>query len=352
MKKLKLAASIAAISLVSGFAFAEPEFSFSNKVSSDIVNIEKEGDDSKTSFAGIKNKTVFEFSSEKVDAGIEAVFWSVQDTDIKDPLNPDDDKDYFALGYLGFDFGDTFVEVRPFDFLGFEFHEKIWTAGSYLPIWDDNASSGNIGSDFGVVVRPVEGLLIGGGLDFLSAFGHDEEKPVINFGAEYANDDFAIGGTLRNVAGGEAFSFGVFGSLTTVEDLVLNMGFAYNDTVEPDVGAVSGNLLTFSGTWEKDAFHLAWDFATNFGISEDKVCDFYIAAAAGYNITEDFSADCEVAALLDTESDAAKKGDARFQVKPSVTYTLGNHEFNAAVSVFFGENYSCVNFPVYWKYSF
>lgn len=353
MKKLKFSAAIAALSVVSGFAFAEPEFSFSNKVSSDVVNIEKDGDNDDTSFAGIKNKTVFEFSSEKVDALIEAIFWSTKETDEKNPADEDDDKDYFGIGTKdSFDFGDTFVEVRPFDFLGFEFHEKVWSSGSYFPIWDDNASSGNIGSDFGVLVRPVEGLVIGGGLDFISAFGHDDEKPIINFGAEYANENFALGGAVRNVSGGDDFSFGIFGSLLSVEDLVLNLGYAYNDSVEPDVGAVSGNLLTLSGTWGKDAFHSAWEFATNFASSDEKEYDFYIAASAGYNITEDFSADCEFATVLDGESDDDKKADNRFQVKPSVTYTLGNHEFSAGVSIFFGEDYSCVNFPVHWKYSF
>lgn len=353
MKKIKFSAAIAALAVVSGFAFAEPEFSFSNKVSSDVVNIENEGDDSDTSFAGIKNKTSFEFTSEKVDALIEAVFWSTQETDEKNPLDKDDDKDYFGIGTQdSFDFGDTYIEVRPFDFLGFEFHEKVMTAGSYFPIWDDNASSGNIGSDFGVLVRPVEGLVIGGGVDFLSAFGHDDKKPLINFGLEYANDSFALGGAVRNVAGGDDFSFGVFGSLLSVEDLVMNLGFAYNDAVEPDVGTISGNLLTFGGTYEKDSFHSAWEFATNFASSDDKEYDFYVAAAAGFNITEDFSADCELATSLDAESDDDKKADARFQVKPSVTYTLGNHEFSAGVNVIFGEDYSCVNFPVHWKYSF
>ena len=64
MKKNKLFTALAAFTMVSGAAFAETEFSVSNKVSSDIVNIEKVEDDSDTSFAGIENKTSFEFTSE------------------------------------------------------------------------------------------------------------------------------------------------------------------------------------------------------------------------------------------------------------------------------------------------
>lgn len=351
MKKLKFGAAVAAFSLVAGFAFAETEVSVSNKVESDLVNIEKVGDESNNDFAGIKNKTSFEYTSEKVDALLELEFWSTKKTTAAD-------KDYFAVGHTeddaaGYDFGDSYIEVRPFEQLGFEFHEKVWTAGSYFPIWDDNASSGNIGSDFGVLVRPAEGLVIGAGLDFVSAFGNDDEKPVANFGAEYTTEQFAVGAAVRNVAGGDdELSFGIFGSLLSVENLNLNAGFAYNDSVEPDVGAVNGDLLTLGATWEKDALHAALDLATNFGSSEDQEYDLYAAVSVGYNITEDLSADCAVAAVLDFESDDLKKADERFHINPSVTYTTGNHEFSAGVNIFIGEDYSCVNFPVSWTYNF
>lgn len=362
MIKSKVAAVCAAFSLVSGFAFAEAEYSFSNKLSSDIVNIEKDGDeDTDSDFAGIKNKTSFEFSSEKVDALLELTFWSAK---AKDPKAEDDDK-YFAVGLTssdgtdyGYDFGDSYIEVRPFDILGLEFHEKVFTAGSYLPVWDDNVASGNIASDFGLLVRPIEGLVIGGGLDFVSVFGHDDYKPVVNFGAEYSADAFAVGAAVRDVADNDkldntdGFTFGVYASLLSVENLVLNAGFAYNDSVGPDVGDVSGKLLTLGATYELDAFHSALDFATNFADSDDEEFDFYIAVSAGYNVVETLSLDCAFATALDAESDSDKKADARFQINPSATYGVGNHEFSAGVNFIFGEDYTSVNFPVYWKYSF
>ena len=365
MFKSKIAAVSTALSLACGFAFAEDaEIAFSNKLSSNIVDITKEGDaDSKTDFSGIKNKSVFEFASEKLDAMIELVFWSTKRAGT-------DEKEVFALGHqedgaAGYEFGDTFLEVRPFDFLGFEFHEKMWLSGSYFPMWDDNVTAGNMGSDFGAVIRPLEGLKIGAGLDFLSVFNDSKYKPVVNFGGEYTNDAFALGAAVRNVADNEAsdynsadgISFGVYGSLLKVEGLVLNAGFGYNSSVEPNVtkvgdSSVAGNLATLTGTYEKDAFHTALEFATNFGNSKEKKYDFYIAATAGYNVIEPLSVDCAVAAALDTESESEKKVDNRFQVHPSVTYTIGNHELKAGVSVYFGEEFSRVNFPVYWKYSF
>ena len=363
MIKSKVAAASVALSLACGFAFADSEFSFSNKVSSDIVDIIKVGDeDTKNEFAGIKNKSVFEFSSDKVDAMVELVFWSTKEKGT-------DDKDVFALGHTedgtaGYDFGDTFIEVRPFDMVGFEFHEKMWLAGSYFPMWDDNVTAGNIGSDFGTVIRPIEGLTIGAGLDFVSVFNDKDYKPFVNFGAEYTNDVFALGAAVRNVADNseselndaDGISFGVYGSLLKVEGLVLNAGFGYNATVEPDVtkvggSSVHGNLVTLTGTYEKDAFHSALEFATNFGKSDDLIYDYYIAATAGYNVIEALSVDCAFATALDTESDSEKKVDARYHVNPSVTYTIGNHELSAGVNVFFGEDYTDVNFPVYWKYS-
>lgn len=364
MIKSKVLAACAALSMACGFAFADSEFSFSNKVSSNIVDITKEGSsDSKNEFSGIKNKSVLEFSSEKVDGMIELVFWSSK-------RDGTDDKEIFALGQTedgtaGYDFGDTFLEVRPFDFLGFEFHEKMWLSGSYFPMWDDNVTAGNMGSDFGAVIRPLEGLKIGAGLDFLSVFNDSKYKPVVNFGAEWANDAFALGAAVRNVADNEksdynsadGISFGVYGSLLKVEGLVLNAGFGYNSSVEPNVtkvgdSSVAGNLATLTGTYEKDAFHTALEFATNFCDSKEKKYDFYIAATAGYNVIEPLSLDCALAAALDTESESEKKVDNRFQVHPSVTYTIGNHELKAGVSVYFGEDFSRVNFPVHWKYSF
>lgn len=369
MFKSKIAAVSTALSLACGFAFAEDaEIAFSNKLSSNIVDITKEGDaDSKTDFSGIKNKSVFEFASEKLDAMIELVFWSKKGT------NPDDeDKEFFAIGAkdnesndYGFDFGDTFIEVRPFDFLGFELHEKMWTSGSYFPIWDDNVSTGNIGSDLGAVVLPLEGLKIAAGLDFASVFGHSDAKPVVNFGTEYTNDIFALGAAVRNVADNtfneanekDGISYGLYGSFLKVEGLVLNAGFGYNTSIDPDVvkvggSEVKGNLLTSSGTYEREAFHAAYEFATNFVSSKEKIYDFYIAATAGYNVLEPLSLDLTFATALDAESDSEKKVDNRFQLQPHVVYTLGNHEFKAGVNFFFGEEFSRINIPVYYKYSF
>ena len=368
MFKSKITAVSTALCLACGFAFAEDaEIAFSNKLSSNIVDIIKEGDaDSKSEFSGIKNKTVFEFASEKLDAGIELVFWS------KKIKNSEDDKDLLAIGAssidsdgYGFDFGDTFVEVRPFDFLGFEFHEKMWTSGSYFPIWDDNVSTGNIGSDFGAVIRQIEGLTVGAGLDFASIFGHSDAKPVVNFGAEYTNDVFALGAAVRNVADNtfkeanekDGIAFGVYGSFLKVEGLVINAGYGYNTSIDPDVtrvggSEVSGNLLTSTGTYEMDAFHAAYEFATNLVSSKEKVYDFYIAATAGYNVIEPLSLDLTFATALDAESDSEKKVDNRFQVKPHATYTIGNHKLSAGVNFFFGKDFSRIDFPVYWKYSF
>ena len=369
MFKSKIAAVGVALSLASSFAFAEAEVSFSNKLSSDIVNITKEGDaDSESTFAGIKNKTTFEYSSEKVDAGIELVFWSIHEDVFEEG------EKYFGIGAnedpgFGYDFGDTFVEVRPFDFLGFEFHEKVWATASYFPIWDDNASTGNLGSDLGLLIRPVEGLTLAGGIDFFSVFGHDTYKPVVNFGAAYTNDVFELAATVKNICDNketdvnnrDGFAFGVYASLLKIEGLVLGAGFGYNDSVAPDVTkihtsgkeGVSGNIMTLTATYELDAFHTAGEFATNFtNNKEDAEYDFYLAVTAGYNVLENLSADCAFAAALDAESDEEKKVENVYQINPSVTYTLGNHELSAGVNIFYGKDYSNVNFPVYWKYSF
>ena len=358
IKSSKIAALSAALALVSGLAFADSEVSFTNKLSSDIVEIENNDDDSETSFAGFKNKSTFEYTSDNLDAMLEMTFWSKVATDPKNPLDADDDKDYFAIGDGGYDFGDSYIEFRPFEVLGIEFHEKVFVAGSYLPVLDDNIATGNIGSDLGLLIRPVESLVFGAGLDFISAFGHDDRKPIFNFGVEFANEDFSIGGSVRNVVGDEneengtdELAFGVFTQLKMIEDFEFNLGFAYNDSVEPDVGAVSGNLLTAGITYTAESFWIGLDAVTNFGNSDDFQYDLYSGLVAEFNLNDNFVLGGVFANTLDFESDDDKDIAPNFQINPYVTVTVEKHEFSAGVNIFFTtENTSNISFPVYWKY--
>lgn len=170
MKKI----AFAAVALLFGIsAFAEVKYQFYNKVFSDTLTVrhvaaKHNGADGApvTGFAydsldnseigdekahnnfeclGVSNRVYAEIKTDKTDAMVKATFT------FNDYSN---DSDY-GLKWTGY-VDDWYVEYRPWDFLTAGFHDNIYMQGSYLPIYDDNLYSGNIGSEgVTVVFRPT-----------------------------------------------------------------------------------------------------------------------------------------------------------------------------------------------------
>lgn len=180
MKMTKsIVASFVALTMGISGAFAQ-EFSFSNEVSSDLVTITK-ADDTEKDFAGISEKAEFEFKSEKVDAGVMVEFTI---------------DDYGADEGYGFKWTDYnyYIEFRPIHEITLAWHDDIYTTASYLPVWDDNVSTGNFGSDgFTVVTRPYPGLRIAATIPF--QFENDGPNTInfLNGDSDSGEDDFNFG---------------------------------------------------------------------------------------------------------------------------------------------------------------
>jgi len=322
MKKMVLGA-VAALTLA-GAAFAgEVTVEFENKISSDVVTIK----DGNSEFAGIKEQVTAELSTEKVDVGVSLITY----------FNKDDNDNF---GLTEYEFDKAYVELKPVDWLGITFNRKVFTEGSYLTIWDDNIANGDIGSNLGLFVRPVENLTIGAGVNVPSVFANEaENKFDFTAGVDYTTDVFSVGVTLRNPVNN--LGFGIFGSYKGVEGLTVNVGFAYND----EFAEHKGNLITLGAVYEFSIFALALDHVTTLGKENSYM---YSALCLETAVTENWIIETQLTTNLNLSDSKA----AEFIPELGAAYVNGNHKIRAGVAVTIADETAAVSFPVYYKYSF
>ena len=331
-KKLVITAALCAFTAALSFA---QEVTFENKLSSEIVNINISDDDTDTSFAGFENETSAEYSSDNLDFGLTLKFNLAQEED-----------DSISIGSEDF-IDDYFIEFRPIDLLGIGFHRGYSVAGSYLPCLDGEIEAANIGRDFGLFVRPIEGLVIAGGVDFISYFGRDGEKPLFNAGAEYAFEEIiAFGAAVRNIASDDR-SIGAYASFTGLENFTINAGFTYKGEIE-DFN-ISGNLINAALLYTNDPLSIFADVVFAVGGDEDEANELYTAANVTYQITEPLSVNLYGYFTTDFDNDDSWC----VGVNPSVDYQLTEHNtIGGGVFVNVMKSLKSISLPVYWKYAF
>lgn len=330
-KKLVITAALCAFTAAVSFA---QEVTFENKLSSGLVNINISDGNTETSFAGIKNEAAAEYSSDKLDMGVKLITEITQD-----------DKS-LAIGSDAF-VDDYFIEFRPVDFVGIGFHKGYNVAGSYLPCLEKEIDASNFGSDLGVFIYPIEGLVISGGVDFISYLGKENVNPLVNFGAEYAvGDMITFGAALRNIASDER-TIGAYASFTGIEGLTLNAGFTYNGAIE-DFN-ISGNLINAAVMFNKDSLGIYADAVYAVGGEKDDANELYTAANVSYFITESFFASLYGYFTNDFDNnDSWSVG-----ISPTVGYMINEHNtVGGGVYVNITKPMKSVSLPVYWKYTF
>ncbi len=339
MKKIFVAAACAV--LFGASVFAETNVSFTNKLSSSVVNVTiPESGDTTCEFAGVKEKVSVEVTSDKVNASVEGAFL----------YTGSEESQQVAWGGEA----DWYVEFSPINMLTIFWSDDILTDGSYLPVVDDNVATGNMGSDFGLLVKPVTGLRLTAGMNFTSIFTGSDAHVNLNFAADYNLKDYVIfGASFRDVAGKDDFSCGGYVSVTAVKDLVVNLGGTYNGeapTIFGDTAAIKGNLLTLGASYSWNALSLGYDFATNFGV--DLAYDLYSAAYVSYDI-DPVTLTLAGGIATDFESVELLKFPFAFAVSPSVAVKVANHTFSAGVDIVNVNKVSTtLSFPVSWKYAF
>ena len=331
-KKLVIAGALCAFTAALSFA---QEVSFENKLSSEIVNINISDDDTETSFAGFENETSAEYSSDNLDFGLTLKFNLAQEED-----------DSISIGSEDF-IDDYFIEFRPIDLLGIGFHRGYSVAGSYLPCLDGEIEAANIGSDFGLFVRPIEGLVISGGVDFISYLGKDDTKPLVNFGAEYTvGEMLAFGAAFRNIASDDR-TIGAYASFTGVEGLTINAGYTYQGAIE-DFN-ISGNLINAAVMFNKDALGIFADAVFAVGGDEDDSNELYTAADVSYQITDAFSAGLYGSFTNDFDNDDSWC----IGINPKASYMINEHNtVGGGLYVNIMKEAKNISFPVFWKYVF
>lgn len=361
MKMTKaIVASFVALTMGISGAFAQ-EFSFSNEVSSDLVTITK-ADDTEKDFAGISEKAEFEFKSEKVDAGVMVEFTI---------------DDYGADEGYGFKWTDYnyYIEFRPIYEITLAWHDDIYTTASYLPVWDDNVSTGNFGSDgFTVVTRPYPGLRIAATIPF--QFENDGPNTInfLNGDSDSGEDDFnfgfgfdytlgnlfSVGFTMIDAVDSDERSYGVFASIMPKnnEDFIISAGFSGSESsvdVEEldftdELSISATKLYQVACVYNYDALSLAAEIVGSID-KEENFYDLYTGVKAGYAIDDALSVSLTGKLFFDLgNEDGIDEAETVMGFCPEVEYVYGAHTFSFGVAFQVCDGDTFVKFPVSWKY--
>ncbi len=348
-------------------AFALTTLAFADKVSYKAFNkmfmedafFYHANDEYEHDFPALKNEVYAELLTDKIDAMIDAYA-------VFDDLNG---KDFgFVWDVESFDW---YVELRPFSHLTLGFHDNIFAKGSYLPVWDDNIASGDIGSDGTTLVFSQDKLRLavtfpfGDSLSQANYLKDDEDDPF-NFGvgAIYDATSVQVGATIQDVINKNRRTFGMF--VSTPDFFTIQKGFTFNagitssetiygckDVISlgPVDASVAGDFLTNFGLgFNSNGFKFAIDLLTNF--VEDNTYDLYTGLSVDWTLEKTVGANITVKVAADFSDDYIDLDNAyefmfnlykRFDKKQ--TAGVG---FDGAIC---GSTWA-VAMPVYWKYYF
>lgn len=321
---LLLAASIASadVALSSTFGGNEDDIwgadfmSWSRKADDPATTDKDESDDFESSTASTSERLQLDYSSEKIDGRIRLEFNA-------NKLNGKD----APVRLRGFA---RFTPVEQIQFAaGNDFFTKYGVSAAYLAAADDTYSSGKM-AESGLTFNTKFS-----GLKFVANWAGDSkvdniDKLGLNFGADWVIPDAVkLGATFKNVTSDDR-TIGVFAGLGSVENLVLNAGYIYNDN---DKFAAKHALQASAGYTFKDAgikvsadviSALTNEYISNGETEEyknsdgDKIYPFYTRAAASFAVTENVSVkgDVQLSTIFGQDNSTTTV------VYPSVSYKL------------------------------
>lgn len=321
---LLLAASIASadVTLSSTFGGNEDDIwgddfmSWSRKADDPATTDKDESDDFESSTASTSERLQLDYSSEKIDGRIRLEFNA-------DKLKGTD----APVRLRGFA---RFTPVEQIQFAaGNDFFTKYGVSAAYLAAADDTYSSGKM-AESGLTFNTKFS-----GLKLVANWAGDSkvdniDKLGLNFGADWVIPDAVkVGATFKNVTSDDR-TIGVFAGLGSVENLVLNAGYIYNDN---DKFAAKHALQASAGYTFKDAgikvsadviSALTNEYISNGETEEyknsdgDKIYPFYTRAAASFAVTENVSVkgDVQLSTVFGQDN------STETVVYPSVSYKL------------------------------
>lgn len=321
---LLLAASIASADVTLSSTFGGDEdniwgddfMSWSRKKDDPDTTDKDESDDFESSTANASERLQLDYSSEKIDGRIRLEFNAKQLDGKNAPVR--------LRGFARF----TPVEQIQFA-TGNDFFTKYGVSAAYLAAADDTYSSGKM-AESGLTFNTKFS-----GLKFVANWAGDSkvdniDKLGLNFGADWVIPDAVkLGATFKNVTSDDR-TIGVFAGLGSVENLVLNAGYIYNDN---DKFAAKHALQASAGYTFKDAgikvsadviSALTNEYISNGETEEyknsdgDKIYPFYTRAAASFAVTENVSVkgDVQLSTIFGLDN------STKTVVYPSVSYKL------------------------------
>lgn len=322
---LLLAASLASadISLSSTFGGNEDSIwgndfmSWSRKDDDPATTDRDESDEFESSVANVSERLQLDYSSEKIDGRLRLEFNANNKINGKNA----------PVRLRGFA---RFTPVEQIQFAaGNDFFTKYGVSAAYLAAADDTYSSGKM-AESGLAFTAKFNTF-----KFVANWAGDSQadnldKLGLNFGADFViPDTVKIGTTLKNITSDDR-TFGIFAGLGSVENLVLNAGYIYNDHDKFDAKHA---LQVSAGYTFKDAgINVAADVVsvlTNEFVKDgeteeyknsdgDKVYPFYTRVAASYSATENLKVkgDVKLSTLLGEDY------STETVVYPSVEYKL------------------------------
>lgn len=322
---LLLAAAIASADVTLSSTFGGDEdniwgsdfMSWSRKKDDPATTDKDESDDFESSTAAVSERLQLDYSSEKIDGRVRLEFNANQLSGKDAPVR-----------FRGFA---RFTPVEQIQFAaGNDFFTKYGVSAAYLAAADDTYSSGKM-AESGLTFNTKFS-----GLKFVANWAGDSkvdniDKLGLNFGADWVIPDAVkLGATFKNVTSDDR-TIGVFAGLGSVENLVLNAGYIYND--DNDKFAAKHALQASAGYTFKDAgikvsadviSALTNEYISNGETEEyknsdgDKIYPFYTRAAASFAVTENVSVkgDVQLSTIFGQDN------STKTVVYPSVSYKL------------------------------
>lgn len=321
---LLLAASIASADVTLSSTFGGDEdniwgsdfMSWSRKKDDPATTDKDESDDFESSTAAVSERLQLDYSSEKIDGRVRLEFNADQLSGKDAPVR-----------FRGFA---RFTPVEQIQFAaGNDFFTKYGVSAAYLAAADDTYSSGKM-AESGLAFTAKFNTF-----KFVANWAGDSQadnldKLGLNFGADFViPDTVKIGTTLKNITSDDR-TFGIFAGLGSVENLVLNAGYIYNDN---DKFAAKHALQASAGYTFKDAgikvsadviSALTNEYISNGETEEyknsdgDKIYPFYTRAAASFAVTENVSVkgDVQLSTIFGQDN------STKTVVYPTVSYKL------------------------------
>lgn len=322
---LLLAASLASADISLGSTFGGNEdsiwgndfMSWSRKDDDPATTDRDESDEFESSVANVSERLQLDYSSEKIDGRLRLEFNANNKINGKNA----------PVRLRGFA---RFTPVEQIQFAaGNDFFTKYGVSAAYLAAADDTYSSGKM-AESGLTFNTKFS-----GLKFVANWAGDSkvdniDKLGLNFGADWVIPDAVkLGATFKNVTSDDR-TIGVFAGLGSVENLVLNAGYIYNDN---DKFAAKHALQASAGYTFKDAgikvsadviSALTNEYISNGETEEyknsdgDKIYPFYTRAAASFAVTENVSVkgDVQLSTIFGQDN------STKTVVYPTVSYKL------------------------------